>query len=192
MAGAYDEADHQQLQTTLIKQGVKYALAGFVDVHGICKGKVVPLGHLSQIMQGSELFTGTALDGVPQAINDEEVSAYPDLGSPTVLPWNPSVVWFASDLYLQGQPFEACCRGILQRVLHQAAAMGYGFNLGIETEFFILRDTEGGGYAPVSDRDTLAKLCYDLTGLLDHLPWVTEIVEAMNSLGWDVYACDFF
>ncbi len=190
MAGAYDEADHQQLKTTLIKQGVKYALASFVDVHGICKGKVVPLSHLSQMMQGSELFTGAALDGVPQAINDEEVSAHPDLDSATVLPWNPSVVWFASDLYLQGQPFEACCRGILQRVLHQAAAMGYGFNLGIETEFFMLRDTEDGGYAPVSDRDTLAKPCYDLTGLLDNLPWVTEIVEAMNSLGWDVYSFD--
>lgn len=42
----------------------------------------------------------------------------------------------------------------------------------------------------MSDRDTLAKPCYDLQGLLDNYTWVTEIVEAMNSLGWDVYSFD--
>lgn len=42
----------------------------------------------------------------------------------------------------------------------------------------------------MSDRDTLAKPCYDLQGLLDNYTWVTEIVEAMNGLGWDVYSFD--
>lgn len=179
----------QALQRSLAERGVKYALASYVDIHGVCKAKAVPLAHLDQMMGGSELFTGAALDGVPQAVNDEEVSARPDLHTATILPWNPELVWFASDLYLKGAPFSACCRTILKQVLAQAADLGFGFNLGIETEFFILR-AENGQWVPASDRDTLAKPCYDLTGLLDNYPWVSAIVEAMNGLGWDVYSFD--
>ncbi len=178
------------LKQSLEDRGVKYALASFVDIHGMCKAKAVPLSHMGQMMAGSELFTGAALDGVPQEVSDEEVSAHPDPDSATVLPWNSQIAWFASDLYLKGKPFEACCRGILKKVLADAAAMGFTFNLGIETEFFMLKETADGKVVPVSDRDTLAKPCYDVQGLLDNYTWVTEIVEAMNGLGWDVYSFD--
>jgi glutamine synthetase len=178
------------LKSSLEQQGVKYALASFVDIHGMSKAKAVPLTHFGQMMSGSELFTGAALDGVPQAISDEEVATYPDPNSATILPWNPQVAWFASDLHLKGKPFEACCRSILKNVLTDAAAMGFTFNLGIETEFFILKETPDGKVVPISDRDTLDKPCYDVQGLLDNYPWVTEIVEAMNQLGWDVYSFD--
>jgi glutamine synthetase len=183
-------AELNALKTSLQEQGVKYVLASFVDIHGMCKAKVVPLSHFGQMMAGSELFTGAALDGVPQDVSDEEVSARPDLNSVTVLPWNSEMAWFASDLYLKGQPFSACCRSILKQVLAEAGRMGFTFNLGIETEFFILKETEDGQVVPVSDRDTLDKPCYDLQGLLDNLPWIQEIVEAMNNLGWDVYSFD--
>lgn len=179
----------QELKTSLKNKGVKYALASFVDLHGMCKAKAVPLSHFEQMMQGSELFTGAALDGVPQEINDEEVAAMPDPASATILPWNSEMVWFASNLYLEGKPFAACCRSILKQALGQAANLGYKFNLGIETEFFILKEGEDGA-KPVSDRDTLAKPCYDLQGLLDNYAWVDEIVQAMNHLGWDVYSFD--
>ncbi|WP_017299848.1 type III glutamate--ammonia ligase [Nodosilinea nodulosa] len=179
----------QALLHSLEQQGVKYALASFVDIHGMAKGKVVPLSHFDRMMQGSELFTGAALDGVPQEINDDEVGTMPDPASATVLPWNPEVVWFASDLHLGGQPFEACCRTILKRGLEQAAAMGYRFNLGIETEFFILKDTEDG-FGPVSDRDTLPKAAYAVPTLLDNYKILDAIVSAMNGLGWDVYSFD--
>jgi glutamine synthetase len=183
-------AELLNLKSSLEQKGVKYALASFVDIHGMCKAKAVPLTHFGQMMSGSELFTGAALDGVPQAISDEEVATYPDPNSATILPWNPQVAWFASDLHLKGKPFEACCRGILKNVLTDAAAMGFTFNLGIETEFFILKETPDGKAVPISDRDTLDKPCYDVQGLLDNYPWVTEIVEAMNQLGWDVYSFD--
>jgi glutamine synthetase len=180
----------QSIKSTLEAQGIKYALASFVDIHGMCKAKAVPLSHFGQMIQGSELFTGAALDGVPQDVSDEEVAAMPDPATATVLPWKPEVVWFASDLYLKGKPFDACCRGILKKVLAEAADMGFGFNLGIETEFFMLKETADGQPVPISDRDVLAKPCYDIQGLLDNYTWVTEIVEAMNQMGWDVYSFD--
>jgi glutamine synthetase len=68
--------------------------------------------------------------------------------------------------------------------------MGLTFNLGIETEFFLFRDSEDGGFEPISARDTLAKPCYDPRGLMDNMPIVGELVEAMNAMGWDVYSFD--
>lgn len=182
--------DIESLKASLEARGVKYALASYVDIHGMGKAKMVPIAHLGQMMHGSELFTGAALDGVPQDVSDEEVAAMPDADSMTVLPWNPEVAWFASDLYLQGKPFEACCRTILKNVLSQARPMGYSFNLGIETEFFILKDNPDGSFGPISDRDTLAKAAYDVPTLLDNYKILDTIVSAMNSLGWDVYSFD--
>lgn len=183
-------ADASLVRSQLQERGVKYALASYVDLHGMCKAKMVPLSHFEQMSQGSELFTGAALDGVPQSINDEEVAAHPDLNSGTILPWNREIVWFASDLYCQNQPFAACSRNILKRVLAQANEMGYTFNLGIETEFFILKDTPDGKFAPASDRDNLAKAAYDVPTLLDNYQVINELVTAMNDLGWDVYSFD--
>jgi glutamine synthetase len=178
------------LQAELEAQGVRYALASFVDLHGVCKAKAVPIDHLHAMASGSELFTGAALDGVPQDVSDDEVAAIPDLSSAVVLPWRPDTVWFASTLQLGSDPFEACSRNILSRVRDQAAAMGLCFNLGVETEFFVLRRESNGHLVPASASDTLDKPCYDLRGLLDNLDWLGELVQAMNGLGWGVYSFD--
>jgi glutamine synthetase len=69
------------LQAELEAQGVRYALASFVDLHGVCKAKAVPIDHLHAMASGSELFTGAALDGVPQDVSDDEVAAIPDLAA---------------------------------------------------------------------------------------------------------------
>ena len=180
----------QQIKADLEERGVRYALASFVDLHGMSKAKAVPLAHLAQMARGSELFTGAALDGVPQEVSDDEVAAVPDPASLTVLPWQQDVAWLASDLPLRGEPFEACSRNVLHRVRAEAAAMGYSFNLGIETEFFVLKRNAAGELVPHSGRDTLDKPAYDVRGLLDNLPWLDELVQAMNGLGWGVYSFD--
>jgi glutamine synthetase len=176
-------------QGELAAAGVRYMLASYVDMHGVSKAKMVPIGHYAQMMAGSELFTGAAVDGVPQAVCDEEVSAHPDAASAKILPWAPQIAWFASDLYCEGKPFEAGSRNILQRVKARAAALGFGMNLGMEAEFFMLQDTPSG-YAPLSTRPHLEKPAYDAARLLDNRGWITELVAAMDGLGWDVYSFD--
>ena len=135
----------EKLQQQCIEQGIKYGIASYVDIHGASKGKFVPVAHFGKMFNGSELFTGAALDGVPQDISDNEVAAMPDIGSMQQCQWNPELAWFASDLHLDGKPFEACSRNILKRQLEKAAAMGFSLNLGIETEFFVLRKAADGG-----------------------------------------------
>ncbi|HMD94609.1 MAG TPA: type III glutamate--ammonia ligase, partial [Trebonia sp.] len=174
---------------TLQARGIRYAAVSFVDLHGKTKAKMVPVGHLQHATTGSELFTGAALDGVPQEVSDEEVAAHPDVSSAIVLPWQPDVVWVPSNLHLQGAPFPACSRTILGRVVAEASSLGLSPQLGVETEFYLLRETPDGP-VPLAASDDLAKPCYDLRSLLHSFPLVDSIVTAMNDLGWDVYSFD--
>ena len=187
-----NDADVQALQMYLAKRGVQYALASYVDIHGIAKSKMVPLAHLPRMLKGSELCTGAALDGVPQEVSDEEVSPVPDTASVIVCPWGDrNVAWFASDLYCRGRKFEPCSRNIFKRVLSEAADMGFRFDLGIEPEFFILKPGPNGS-SPVSiaDRDVLAKPAYDVRTTLDSLPVLSRINDALAASGFDVYSFD--
>lgn len=177
-------------RAALEAQGVQLLMASYVDLHGVSKCKMVPVDHFDAMMAGSELFTGAALDGVPQDVSEEEVSARPDPLSCRILPWQPDVAWFASDLWCRGEPFEAGARNVLKRQLARLDALGYRMNFGIEAEFFVLRDTPDGGFAPLSSRPHLDKPAYDAVRLLDNKPWIGELVAAMNRLGWGVYSFD--
>jgi glutamine synthetase len=179
----------ETLRSHLSSNGVAYLMASFADMHGVSKTKMVPLSHIDQMMAGSELYTGAALDGVPQDVSDEEVSAHPDSQSCIILPWQTNVAWFASNLWCEGKPFDACSRNILARATQAAADMGFVMNLGMEAVFYVLKDSESD-IVPVSARDTLEKPCYDGYGALDNLHWLSELVDAMDDLGWDVYSFD--
>ncbi|MEO1490587.1 MAG: type III glutamate--ammonia ligase [Pseudomonadota bacterium] len=183
------------LKKRLKAAGVTTCIASYVDMHGVSKSKFVPMSHFDQMMKGSEMFTGAALDGVPQEIHDEEVACMPDPGAAMILPWQPDVALIPSDLWCEGAPFEACSRNILGRQVERAAKMGYTMNLGMEAEFFVFRDEgegrgEEAGRDPVSPQQHLEKPAYDTSRLLDNLPWLAELVDAMNMLGWDVYSFD--
>ncbi|MEX2495637.1 MAG: type III glutamate--ammonia ligase [Woeseia sp.] len=184
------ESVPDSLTSQLAQHDVKYLIPSFVDMHGIPKTKMVPVAHLERMLSGSELFTGAALDGVPQDVSDDEVAAHPDPDSCMIVPWRSDSAWFASDLYLRKTPFEACSRGILKRVLAKASDMGYTVHCGIEAEFFVFHDSEPA-LRPVSPLQNLEKPAYDVVRLMDNLDgWLAETVDAMNDLGWDVYSFD--
>jgi len=179
-----------KLRKELESKGVKYVLASYVDMHGISKSKFVPIAHMAQMMNGSELCTGAALEGVPQDVSDEEISPRPDPDSVIILPWRPDVAWFASNLWCEGKPFAPCNRTIFRNVLDEAASMGFRFNFGIEPEFFLLKEGEDGAPVPIGPRDNLAKPAYDVRSTLDSFDVLEEIVHELNGLGYDVYSFD--
>ena len=183
-------SDLKQLQKNLQEQGIKYLIPSYVDMHGVPKTKMVPIAHLERMMGGSELFTGAALDGVPQDVSDEEVAAHPDPDSCMIVPWRDDCAWFSSDLWTEGKPFEPCNRGILKKVLAQAKDMGFDVNCGIEAEFYVFADNENRT-DPLSTLPHLEKPAYDVVRLMDNLDlWLGDTVDAMNQLGWDVYSFD--
>lgn len=173
----------------LREQGVRYCLSSYVDVHGISKAKAVPIDHFTEMMRGSELFTGAALDGLGQSPSDDELSLWPDLDAITVLPWDPSVAWAPGNLHYHGGPWPMCSRNVLKRQVDRAAERKLILNLGIETEFYLVR-RQNGGVVPANPADVLAKAAYDIVGLLENMSYMDEMIVHMNSLGWDVHSFD--
>jgi glutamine synthetase len=185
-----DEADRfKSRQEQLKADGVEYCLSAYVDVHGVPKCKAVPIDHFIGMMQGSELFTGAALDGLGQEPCDDELAVRPDLDAITALPWEPTVAWAPGQLYFHGEPWPMDSRNVLRRQVDRAAQKGMVFNLGIETEFFLVQ-RENGRVIPANPKDTLAKAAYDIVGLLENMTFMDEMVKYMNVLGWDVHSFD--
>jgi glutamine synthetase len=178
------------LQKQLMDQGVKYCLGAYVDIHGVPKGKFVPVNHFIHFAEGSELYTGYALDGLGQAPNDDEISSVPDLNHIIQLPWQKEVAWMPADNHFRGRPYPLNSRVLLKNVMADAELLGFKFNLGIECEIYVLKQDEHGRLVVPNSDDNLAKSCYDVKRFMDVFPWLDEMVTTMNGLGWDVYSLD--
>src|SRR4051794_5211129 len=170
-----DEAwDHRREQ--LHADGVRYCLSAYTDVHGVPKAKAVPIDHFTRMMKGSELFTGAAIDGLGQGPADDELSVWPELDAVTVLPWEPTVAWAPGQLHFHDEPYPMDSRTVLRQQTDRLATHGLKMNLGIETEFFLVNRTPGAGITPANPKDVLARAAYDITGLLENLPFLDELV----------------
>jgi len=180
----------KKTQESLRAKGVKYCIGAYVDIHGVPKGKVVPLDHLAHMAHGSELYTGYALDGLGQAPNDDEIASVPDLDHIIQLPWEPKIAWMPADNIFRGKPYPLNTRVALKSVLAQAATQGLGFNLGIECEVFVLRKNEDGTLSVPNPDDRLNKPCYDLRGFIDNFTWLDQVASCITELGWDLYSFD--
>ena len=179
-----------QIQADLKAKGVKYCVGAYVDIHGVPKGKFVPIDHFLHFAHGSELYTGYALDGLGQRPNDDEISSVPDLDAITILPWKPEVAWMPADNEFHGQPYDINTRVALKKVLASAAELGFGFNLGIECEVFVVKLEESGKLSIPNPDDNLVKSCYDVKRFMDRYTWLDKVASTIGDLGWDLYSLD--
>lgn len=179
-----------EVRAVLEAAGVEYCFATYVDIHGVAKAKAVPLASFEKMCAGSELFTVGAMEGMGLVGPEkDECAVVPDLGSLIIFPWDSRFAWFAGDLYYHGEPYQNCSRVILKRALAKAADMGFGFNLGVETEFYVFRDE--AGTQPLAERRHMGMVpAYDVDQTLQAMPYLERMVSAMNALGWDVYSFD--
>lgn len=180
----------KRTQEELREKGVKYCIGAYVDIHGVPKGKVVPIAHLEHMAHGSERYTGYALDGLGQAPHDDEITSVPDLSHIIQLPWEPKVAWMPADNAFKGKPYALNTRVALKNVLADAASMGLGFNLGIECEIYLLKKNADGTLSVPHPDDKLVKPCYDVSGFLENFTWLDKVATCINDLGWDLYSFD--
>ena len=179
-----------KLQKELSDKGVKYCIGAYVDIHGVPKAKVVPIAHLGQMAKGSERYTGYAVDGLGQAPNDDELTSVPDFDRIIQLPWEPKIAWMPADNHFHGKPYPLNTRVALKNQLAKAAGLGYGMNLGIECEIFLLKQDAEGKLSVPDAEDKLAKPCYDVRGFTNSFSWLDKMASAINGLGWDLYSFD--
>lgn len=180
----------KQVKTLIAEKGIEFFLCSFVEMAGSPKAKLVPVTNLDEMAEEGAGFAGFAAGKMGQGPHDPDMASIPDFNSLTVVPWRKDMAWVAGNIRVEGKPWPYCPRTILQRQLAIAQEKGYHFNVGVEPEFMLLKQTEQGGYAPWDDLDTLTKPCYDLLALHRNLDIMTTLIKYMQELGWNPYAGD--
>jgi glutamine synthetase len=180
------------MKSQLQKDAIEYLLVQFVDIHGAPKVKMVPVEFVQNMIDTGAGFAGGAVWGMGQDASSHDMLARIDPASYTPLPWKPGLARFASDLYVDGKPHPYCPRVNLKRVLGDARAAGFVFNVGVEPEHFLVRRTSDGCLEPwdPAQVDILAKPCYDFKGLAAACDYLRDMNDALRRLGWGVYQSD--
>ena len=185
-------ASREEVRRQMETDKIEYILTQYVDIHGAAKAKMVPTSHFDDVIDVGAGFAGAAVWGLGQGPHSHDMMARIDLDTYTPLPWQDGVARFASDLYVDGEPHRYCPRLNLKRVLARVKEEGYIFYVGIEPEHFLVtRNTDGSiSVWDPSNMDTLDKPCYDYKGLAGVMGYLTEMMDGLNRLGWDVYQSD--
>jgi glutamine synthetase len=167
-------------------RGIKYFLISYTDLFGSQRAKLVPAAAIAGMQKNGAGFAGFAtwLDLSPA---DPDMFAMPDADSLVQLPWKPEVGWLASDIWMDGKPVDQGPRVVLKRVMEAAAKLGYVMKSGVECEFFLINPD---GNAIADGADTATKPCYDQSALMRRYEVITEICDAMLTLGWEPYQND--
>jgi glutamate---methylamine ligase len=174
------------LVVTAKERSIKYFLISYTDLFGAQRAKLVPTAAIEGMAKNGAGFAGFAtwLNMTPA---DPDLFAVPDSDSLIQLPWKPEVGWLAADLYMEGKSVEQGPRNLLKAQMAKASARGLEMKTGVECEFFLISPD---GTAIADQADTQVKPCYDQQALMRRYDVITEICDAMQTLGWQPYQND--
>ena len=181
----------KDLRERLAAQGVHTLIAQFTDLHGVARGKFVPLAHLDDLLTDGAGFSGPSIagTGLPRCGPRSEFWARGAASTAVVLPWLPGYARVVCDGFVAGEPFEACPRQVLRRQVARLAAKGWHLRTGIEPEFFLLKQV-AGQWRPADDADRLNKPSYDLKSLPRQRVFLQSLQQALEACGLDVLQFD--
>src|SRR5437867_5378140 len=173
----------EEVRQIAAQRGIEFFFAQFVDLYGRPSAKLVPAANLDALVNEGAGFAGFAAGDIGQLPSDPDVAAIPDLASFTPLPWEPTLARFACDIWVEGEPWPYDPRLILRRQLDVARSKGFEFMVGMELEYFLLRQREDGSIEIADSLDTLEKPCYDLKGLPRNYEFRGTVSRSVNNPG---------
>jgi len=181
----------KDVREQLIKAGVHTLLAQFTDIHGVAKGKYVPIAHLDDLLTEGVGFSGPSIagTGLPRTGPRSEYWARGNASTAQVLPWMPGYARIVCDGYVANEPFEACPRQVLRRAVTRLGQLGWHMRTGIEPEFFLLRKV-GTRWQPADDEDRLDKPSYDLKALPRQAEFLQALHRCLEACQLDVLQLD--
>jgi glutamine synthetase len=107
-----------------------------------------------------------------------EVVLTPDLETFTLLPYAPGVARLYCDLVTRGgQPWDACPRSFLKRMIGRAQGAGLALRASFENEFTLAR-REGDRYVPLDTSPCFSTIGMDSAGAV-----MMEIIQALTAQG---------
>lgn len=158
----------------------------YCDNGGIIRGKATHTNRLASRMHNGigqtlamQAFTGVetlaAVDGMGPI---GEFRLIPDPNTFAVLPYVPNAGSMMCDmLLLDGQPWQACPRTFLKRMIARLNGQGMRAEAAVEHEFYLARQ-ENGVYVPADH-----SLCYSSIGLDEQADVIDSILDALENQG---------
>ena len=126
---------------------VEFIRLQFTDIFGALKNVAITASQIEKVLDNGCMFDGSSIEGFAR-IEESDMYLVPDLNTFEIFPWRPQqgkVARLICDVYKpNGEPFEGDPRYILKKVIKEADAMGYTFNVGPELEFFLFHTDDYG------------------------------------------------
>lgn len=173
-------------------QGIHSVLAQFCDIHGVARGKLVPVGLLRDLVHTGAGFSGPSIWGTGLARHGARSEYYGrvQLDSLRPLPFAPGVAHAVCNGFAGGVPLHTCSRQLLLHQLEQLSQRGWNLWVGIEPEFFLLRLDGQGRWLPADGLDHQAKPSYDLKAIQRNHNLLEDLRSNLVALGFEIEQMD--
>jgi glutamine synthetase len=194
----------------LRRRGIETVILAGADTHGIMRGKRLPIVELDRVTE-----RGIALSDVIWALPVDEVEpvqpptgtggyfprpgypdmlAVPDLETARVVPWHDRTALVLCDFVdRDGGAVPLSPRAVLRSVVERVRAMGVDPILGVELEFYVLRETPQSALAKrptqleaVEERPSV----YGVVAGSRQEPFAASVREILREYGLAVEACN--
>lgn len=164
------------------EEDVEFIRLQFTDILGTLKNVAVTAGQLEKALDNRYMFDVSPIKGFTRE-RKTDLYLHPDYDTFEIFPWRPQhgkvARLICNICYADGTPYEADARCILQKVIAEAAEMGYVLEAGPECEFFIFHCDENGlpttltheqaGYFDVSPMDLGENARRDIVMMLEDM-----------------------
>ncbi len=176
----------------LQQQGIHSILTQFCDMHGVAKGKLVPVVNLREWVEQGAGFAGPSIwgTGLPRYGARSEYYGRVQLDSLRALPFMPGVAHAVCDGFAGGKPLTTCSRQLLKQQLQRLEAKGWKLWVGIEPEFFLLKRDALGRWDVADAADQLDKPSYDLKSIHRNAQYLDDMRTTLTALGFDLEQID--
>jgi glutamine synthetase len=183
---------YQPVIDRLTSQGIHSVLTQFCDMHGVAKGKLVPLGNLKEWVEQGAGFAGPSIwgTGLPRFGVRSEYYGRVQLDSLRVLPFMPGVAHAVCDGFAGGEALATCSRQMLKSVLRRISDRGWTLWVGIEPEFFLLNQGPTGQWQVADAQDQLDKPSYDLKAIHRNAAFIEDMRSTLVQLGFELQQID--
>jgi glutamine synthetase len=173
-------------------QGVHSILTQFCDLHGVAKGKLVPVDNLQEWVSQGAGFAGPSIWGTGLGRYGARSEYYGRVQTESLrpLPFMPGVAHAVCDGFADGEPLDTCSRQLLKRQVSRLQARGWTLWVGIEPEFYLLRQDDQGHWRGMDPQDRLDKPSYDLKAIHRQRDFLEDMRASLTALGFELQQID--
>jgi len=184
--------NYETLIADLHARGIHSILTQFCDLHGVAKGKLVPLQNLREWVETGAGFAGPSIWGTGLGRYGARSEYYGRVQPESLrpLPFMPGVAHAVCDGYAGGLPLDTDSRQLLKRQLARLKERGWTLWVGIEPEFFLLKKGADGRWLPADAQDSLDKPSYDLKSIYRNQGFLDDMRVALTQLGFELQQID--